>query len=142
VEWWVGLLVGALVSAVLGYAGGNAALRSDRRRQVGEAPSRSRAEFRLEHVDGQTWKLVNVGDAPAGLVRLLPLVDGLERWPPRAAADPLETATSALLPTLRPQESLSVWFSRYDTGQEAIVSWTSEQGVGMGPVRLDVPPPR
>jgi UPF0288 family protein (methanogenesis marker protein 3) len=68
-------------------------------------------------------------------------VDGLEQWPPHPVAGQLQTATSELLPTLGPNESMSVWFSRYEPGQRAIVSWTSEQDVRMGPVRLDVPPP-
>jgi hypothetical protein len=141
VAWGMWLLVVAVLAAGLGYAGGHLALRTARGRPV-VGPERGRASFRLEHVEGSTWSLVNVGDAPAGLVRLLPFVDGLEQWPPHPVAGQLQTATSELLPTLRPNESVSVWFSRYDTGQRAIVSWTSSDDVGMGPVRLDVPPPR
>ncbi len=140
-EWGIYLLVVAVLATGLGYVGGQVALRTERRRRMVVPDRPARASFRLEHVDGLTWALVNVGDAPGGLVRLLPFVDGLEQWPPQPLAGQLETATSELLPTIRPNESMSVWFSRYDPGQQAIVSWTAENDVRMGPVRLDVPPP-
>ena len=97
---------------------------------------------RLEHLDGQTWSLVDVGGAPGALVQLVPFVDGLEQWPPAAMDGQVATATSELLPTLAPGDAMSVWFSRYDAGQEAIVSRTAESNVRMGPVVPTVPPPR
>jgi hypothetical protein len=142
VGWGFFLLVVVVLAAGLGYAGGRVALRTGRRPAVVEPPPPRRASFRLEHVDGMTWTLTNVGDAPGVLVRVLPFVDGLEQWPPQPVAGQLETATSELLPTLGPNGSMSVWFSRYDPGQRVIVSWTTEDEVRMGPVRLDVPPPR
>lgn len=36
---------------------------------------------------------------------------------------------------------MSVWFSRHDRGQRAIVSWTSADDVRRGPVVLEVPAP-
>lgn len=140
---WVVSLVGVVLAAGVGFFGGRVALLSDRRRQaaVPEEPS-PEARFRLEHLDGLTWALVNVGDAPGLLVRVLPFVDGLEQWPPQGVAGQVETATSELLPTLAPRDSMSVWLSRYDPGRQVIVSWTAENNVRMGPVRLDVPPPR
>ena len=140
-EWGI-YLVGAVLAAGLGYAGGQVALLRDRRRQEGVpgAPPQD-AAFRLEHLDGQTWSLVNVGRAPGALVQLVPFVDGLEQWPPAASAGQVSTATSELLPTLAPGEAMSVWFSRHDAGQQAIVSWTAENNVRMGPVVLAVPPP-
>ena len=142
-EWGI-YLVGAVLSAALGYVGGQLALLRDRRRQdaVPTAPTAGSASFRLEHLDGQTWSLVNTGDAPAALVRLAPLVDGLERWPPTATAGEVATAMSELLPTLAPGDAMAVWFSRHDPGQRAIVSWTAANDVRMGPVVLTVPPPR
>ncbi|MBB3327153.1 hypothetical protein [Microlunatus antarcticus] len=140
---WGFYLVGVVLAAGLGFAGGQVALLSDRRRRATEPESRTpEARFRLEHLDGLTWALVNVGDAPGSLVRVLPFVDGLEQWPPQPVAGQVETATSELLPTLAPHESMSVWFSRHDPGRQVIVSWTAENNVRMGPVRLDVPTPR
>ena len=140
-EWGIGLAALVLAAAV-GFAGGYVALLTDRRRRPADpdAPP-AQSEFRLEHVDGLTWSLVNVGGAPGALVSLLPFTDGLEQWPPHSATGQIETATSELLPTLGPGESMSVWLSRYDVGQQVIVSWTSDGNVRMGPVRLDVPPP-
>ena len=140
-EWGI-YLVGAVLAAGLGYVGGQVALLRDRRRQeeVPVAPP-AEAAFRLEHLDGQTWSLVNVGRAPGALVRLVPFVDGLEQWPPAAADGQVATAMSELLPTLAPGDAMSVWFSRHDVGQQAIVSWTAENNVRMGPVVLTVPPP-
>ena len=71
-EWGI-YLVGAVLAAGLGYVGGQVALLRDRRRQeeVPVAPP-AEAAFRLEHLDGQTWSLVNVGRAPGALVRLVP----------------------------------------------------------------------
>lgn len=140
-EWGI-YLVGAALAAGLGFAGGQLALLNDRRRRpVVPVEVATAAAFRLEHLDGHTWSLLNVGDAAGSLVRLLPFVDGLEQWPPQPVAGQVETATSELLPTLAPGESMSVWFSRYDPGLQVIVSWTAEDNVQMGPVRLDVPPP-
>ena len=70
------------------------------------------------------------------------MADGLDQWPPQPVAGQVETATSELLPTLEPGGSMSVWCSRYDAGQQLIVGWTAANNVRMGPVRLDVPPPR
>ena len=135
--------MGAVLAAGLGYVGGQVALLRDRRRQeVVLAPPAAEAAFRLEHLDGQTWSLVNVGGAPGALVQLVPFVDGLEQWPPAAVDGQVATAMSELLPTLAPGDAMSVWFSRYDAGQEAIVSWTAESNVRMGPVVLAVPPRR
>ena len=141
-EWGTYLVVVAVLAAGLGYAGGHAALRTERRRRpVAEAPPVG-ASFRLEHQDGLTWSLINVGDAPGAVVRVLPFVDGLEQWPPQAFAGQVQTATSKLLPTLSPKDAMSVWFSHYDVGLQVLVSWTTEDDVRMGPVRLAVPPPR
>ena len=141
---WGFYVLGAAVAAGLGYVGGHVALLTGRSRpEPALDPPVPAAAFRLEHRDGHTWTLVNVGDAPGVLVRLVPLVDGLEQWPPPVAGSgQVETAMSELLPTLAPGEAMSVWFSRYDPGQEAIVSWTAESNVQMGPVRLSLPPPR
>ncbi|GAA3552826.1 hypothetical protein GCM10022197_04850 [Microlunatus spumicola] len=141
-EWGI-YLVGAVLSAGLGFAGGQLALLNDRRKRSA-VPDEivTAAAFRLEHLDGQTWSLLNVGDGTGSLVRLMPFVDGLEQWPPQKVAGQVETATSELLPTLAPGETMSVWFSRYDAGLQVIVSWTSEDNVSMGPVRLSVPQPR
>ncbi|HEY0238421.1 MAG TPA: hypothetical protein VGC37_07245 [Friedmanniella sp.] len=142
-EWVIYYLLGAVLSGCLGFVGGQVALLSDRRRRrVAPVLPSAVTEFRLEHLDGLTWSLVNVGGAPGALVRLLPFGDGLEQWPPQAVPGQLETATSKLLPTLHPGDSMSVWLSRYDAGQKVIVSWTSDENVRMGPVKLDVPPPR
>lgn len=141
-EWGI-YLVGAVLSAGLGFAGGQLALLNDRRKRAAvEEDVVTTAAFRLEHLDGQTWSLLNVGGATGSLVRLMPFVDGLEQWPPQQLAGQVETATSALLPTLAPGESMSVWFSRVDAGLQVLVSWTSEDNVRMGPVRLGVAPPR
>lgn len=140
-EWGL-YLVGAVLAAGLGYVGGQAALLRDRRRQEAVlVPPAGDAAFRLEHQDGQTWSLVNVGQASGALVQLVPFVDGLEQWPPPAADGQVATAMSKLLPTLGPGDAMSVWFSRYEAGQQAIVSWTAENNVRMGPVVLTVPPP-
>lgn len=140
-EWGI-YLAGAVLAAGLGYVGGYGALLTDRRRQRAEHDaSGAEAEFRLEHVEGLTWSLVNAGVARGELVSVLPFTDGLDQWPPPVVAGQLETATSQLLPTLEPGESMSVWLSRYDAGQQVIVSWTSAGNVRMGPVRLDVPTP-
>jgi hypothetical protein len=141
VEWGI-CVAGAVLAAGLGYVGGYGAVLTDRRRRPAEPDGPpAQSEFRLEHVDGLTWLLVNVGSAAGTLVSLLPFADGLEQWPPHPVAGRIESATSELLPTLRPGESMSVWLSRYDTGQQVVVSWTSDGNVRMGPVRLDVPPP-
>ena len=141
-EWGI-QVVTAVLAAGLGFVGGQLALVTDRRRRSSRSEkAAAAAAFELEHLDGSTWVLVNVGEAQASLVRLVPLVDGIEQWPPKAVAGSVETATSELLPTLRPGESMSVWLSRYDHEQQMIVSWTAEDNVRMGPVRLTVPPPR
>jgi hypothetical protein len=141
VDWGIYLLV-AVLSTGLGYAGGLAALTRDRRRRdEGPVATPPDAAFRLEHVEGLTWSLVNVGQATGALVSVLPLDDGLEHWPPQPSPDQVQTATSKLLPTLAPGASVSVWLSHHDPDQRLIVSWTSESNVRMGPVTLTVPPP-
>jgi len=105
-EWGI-LLVGVVLSAGLGSAGGQVALLNDRRKRPAVPEDVATvAAFRLEHLDGQTWSLLDVGDAAGSLVRLLPFVD------------------------------------RVDAGLQVLVSWTSEDNVRRGPVRLGVPPPR
>jgi hypothetical protein len=144
VEWGIYLVVVvvAVLAAGLGYAGGHVALRTERRRRpVAEAPPIG-ASFRLEHREASTWSVVNVGDRAGSHVTVLPFVDGLEQWPPQAVPGQVQTATSELLPTLRPKDAMSVWFSHYDVGLQVLVSWTTEDDVRMGPVRLSVPPPR
>ena len=139
---WAIYLLGALVAVGLGYAGGQWAVRTDRRRRATAAPDDpTEAAFRLDHRDGMTWELVNVGQGPGSLVNLVPLQDGIENWPPKAVPGQVETVVSALMPTLEPGDSMSVWFSRYDDRQQVIVSWTSPTNVRMGPVVLDVPTP-
>ena len=141
-EWGISVVVVVLLAAVLGFVGGQVALLTDRRRRrVALEKPRGEAAFRLEHVDGLTWSLVNVGGSAGSLVSLLPFVDGLEQWPPKTVSGQVESATSELLPTLGPGGSMGVWLSRFDAGQRVIVSWTSESNVRMGPVRLDVPTP-
>ena len=140
-EWGAQLLVLAL-AAGFGFVGGRLALLGHRRRRAEEDESPVEAEFRLEHLEEQTWALVNVGQGTAALVSVLPVADGLEHWPPRSGPDHVETVAAELLPTLRPGATTSLWFSRYDPGQRVIVSWTSERNVRMGPVMLDLPAPR
>ena len=139
-EWGLVLLAAVLASG-LGFAGGQLALLSHQRRR-GEQGTAARADFVLEHVDGQTWSLVNTGRATAGLVSVVPFVEGIETWPPRPVPGRVETVASEVLPTLAPGESMSVWLSRYDRGARVIVGWTSEADVRMGPVVLEVPAPQ
>ena len=138
-EWGLALLA-ALLASGLGFAGGQLALISDRRRK-GVAAEPPHADFALEHVDGQTWSLVNVGKGTASLVSVVPFTEGIESWPPRSVPGRVETVASEVLPVLAPGSSMSIWFSRYDQGARAIVSWTSEDNVRMGPVVLEVPEP-
>ena len=138
---WGFYLVSAVLAAGLGYAGGQVALLQDRRRAAVPRVPPAGTEFRLEHLDGLTWSLVNVGGTTGALVSLVPFSDGLEQWPPQALVGQVETVTSELLPTLDPGESMGVWFSHHDVGQQVLVSWTSGDNVRMGPVRLDVPSP-
>lgn len=139
-SWGFCLLVGVL-AAVLGYAGGVTAWVQHRRRHDGPSDAVGEASFVLEHVDGQTWSLRNVGDAAAHVVSVVPLADGVEHWPPQPAPGAPSTATSERLPTLAPGASLSLWLSRFDRGQQVLVGWTSDANVRMGPVTLDVPVP-
>ena len=138
-EWGLVLLTAVLASG-LGFAGGQLAVLTHRRRGGEEEPA-ARADFVLEHVDGQTWSLVNTGRASAALVSVVPFVEGIETWPPRPVPGRVETVASEVLPTLAPGESMSVWFSRYDRGARVIVGWTSADDVRMGPVVLTVPAP-
>jgi hypothetical protein len=140
VEWGLVLLAAVLASG-LGFAGGQLAVLTDRRRRSG-AVEPAVARFELEHVDGQTWALRNTGDAGAALVSVVPFVEGIETWPPRPVPGRVETVASDVLPTLSPGSSMSVWFSRWDRGARAMVSWTSDDNVRMGPVVLEVPAPR
>lgn len=141
-DWGFYLLV-AVLSTGLGFVGGHVALASDRRRRRPDATDPpDAAAFALEHADGLTWSLLNVGSAPGSLVRVLPLADGVDQWPPQPGPGHLETATSELLPTLAPGDSMSLWLSRFEEGQRVLVSWTSTGNVRMGPVAIEVPAPR
>ena len=139
-EWGLLLLVAVLASG-LGFAGGQLAVANDRRRRAAGGGG-AEAAFRLDHQEDHTWSLVNVGQGPASLVRLLPFAEGIESWPPRPVPGQVETVASDVLPTLEPGESMSVWFSRHDRGQRVIVSWTAADNVRRGPVVLEVPTPR
>ena len=139
---WVLCAVLAVLAAVLGYLGGVVAVRRDRHRREVTAAAPRQAAFAMEHIDGQTWSVTNTGNAPAMVVHLVPLSDGVEHWPPQPAPDAPATATSERLPTLEPGGSLSIWLSRHEPGQQVLVSWTSEANVRMGPVTLDVPAPQ
>ena len=138
-EWGLLLLVAVLASG-LGVAGGQLAVANDRRRRAAGGGG-AEAAFRLDHQEDHTWSLVNVGQGPASLVRLLPFAEGIESWPPRPVPGQVETVASEVLPTLAPGQSMSVWLSRYDRGQRVIVSWTSAENVRRGGVVLDVPAP-
>ncbi|SEQ42785.1 hypothetical protein [Microlunatus flavus] len=138
-EWGLVLLVAVLASG-LGFAGGQLAVVTDRRRRHAEARVPD-AAFALEHVEDQTWSLVNVGRGNGGLVSVVPFTEGIETWPPRALPGQVESVVSEVLPTLAPGQSMSVWLSRYDRGQRVIVSWTSEDNVRRGPVTLELPDP-
>ena len=138
-DWGLLLLVAVLASG-LGFVGGRVAVATDRRRRPEDAGG-VEAAFRLDHQEDHTWSLVNVGQGPASLVRLLPLTEGIESWPPRPVPGHVETVASDVLPTLAPGASMSVWFSRFDRGQRVIVSWTSAENVRRGPVVLDLPAP-
>lgn len=99
-EWGLLLLVAVLASG-LGFVGGQLAVANDRRRR-GAGGGAAEAAFRLDHQEDHTWSLVNVGQGPAALVRLLPFVEGIESWPPRPVPGQVETVASDVLPTLAP----------------------------------------
>ena len=138
-EWGLVLLVAVLASG-FGFAGGHLAVVSDRRRRTPtvDAPH---AAFALEHQEDNTWSLVNIGKGHGALVSVVPFSEGIENWPPRLVDGHVESVSSEILPTLGPGQSMSVWFSRFEPGQQVIVSWTSEDNVRRGPVLLDLPAP-
>lgn len=138
---WGALLLVAVLATGFGFVGGRAALLGDGGRRPEEKPCAD-ASFRIEHLEEQTWALVNEGPGRAFLVSVMPFSDGLEHWPPEPSPGNVRTVASELMPTLDPGQSMSVWFSRYDRGQRVLVSWTSEGNVRMGPVMLDLPAPR